>query len=59
MPVIFEATFGCTLDMINKDLAEYPEHRAHFFSMLEAINQYCFPGVCSSPCSGCYAGAAW
>lgn len=46
MPVIFEAVFEVTLNMINKDLAEYPEHRTQFFSLLEAINQYCFDGVC-------------
>lgn len=45
VPVIFEAVFAVTLDMINKDLAEYPEHRAQFFGLLDAINDHCFPGM--------------
>ena len=41
---ILDALFECTLDMINKDLEEFPEHRINFFKMLQSINKYCFPG---------------
>ncbi|KAL9082748.1 MAG: hypothetical protein Q9159_006208 [Coniocarpon cinnabarinum] len=42
---IMENVFECTLDMINKDFSEYPEHRVHFFTLLRAINLYCFPAL--------------
>lgn len=45
VPVILDAVFECTLNMINKDFEEYPEHRLGFFKLLRAINQYCFPGM--------------
>lgn len=44
VPVIMENVFECTLDMINKDFSEYPEHRVEFFNLLRAINLHCFPG---------------
>ena len=40
--VIMENVFECTLDMINKDFTEFPEHRVEFFSLLRAINMHCF-----------------
>ncbi|CAG8602613.1 13726_t:CDS:10 [Racocetra fulgida] len=43
VPAILNAVFECTLNMINKDFAEYPEHRVGFFKLLRAINQHCFP----------------
>lgn len=45
VPGIFDAVFECTLDMINKDFSEYPEHRVEFFKLLRAINQRCFPAL--------------
>lgn len=42
VPVIMENVFECTLEMINKDFSEYPEHRVQFFNLLRAINLYCF-----------------
>lgn len=45
MPAIMESVFECTLDMINKDFHEYPEHRVQFFKLLQAINLYCFPAL--------------
>ena len=45
VPIILEATFECTLGMINKNFEEYPEHRVAFFKLLQAINQSCFPGT--------------
>lgn len=44
VPHIMENVFECTLEMINKDFAEYPEHRVEFFKLLRAINLNCFPG---------------
>jgi exportin-1 len=45
VPVIMENVFECTLDMINKDFSEFPEHRVEFFNLLRAINLHCFPGM--------------
>lgn len=45
VPTIMENVFECTLEMINKDFAEYPEHRVEFFKLLKAINFYCFPAL--------------
>jgi hypothetical protein len=44
VPAILEAVFEPTLNMINQDFAEYPEHRVGFFKLLRAINLNCFPG---------------
>lgn len=44
VPPILDATFECTLSMINQDFAEFPEHRAGFFKFLRAVDQFCFPG---------------
>ena len=44
MPEIFDAVFECTLDMINKDFEEFPEHRTEFFTLLQAVNSHCFAG---------------
>ncbi len=45
VPVIMESVFECTLEMINKDFSEYPEHRVEFFKLLKAINLYCFQAL--------------
>ncbi|PGH13802.1 hypothetical protein AJ80_06190 [Polytolypa hystricis UAMH7299] len=45
VPIIMESVFECTLEMINKDFHEYPEHRVEFFKLLQAINLYCFPAL--------------
>ena len=45
VPTIMENVFECTLEMINKDFAEYPQHRVEFFKLLKAINLYCFPAL--------------
>jgi exportin-1 len=41
VPKIFDAVFECTLQMINKDFEEYPEHRTNFFLLLQvsALNK--------------------
>jgi len=31
--------------MINRDFAEFPEHRKNFFMLLQAVNQHCFPAL--------------
>ena len=46
---ILDAVFECTLNMINKDFQEYPEHRVAFFNMLKAINQNCFAAMLQLP----------
>ena len=35
IPPIFDAVFECSLDMINKNFEEYPEHRINFFLLLQ------------------------
>lgn len=40
-----EALFECTLEMINKNLEEFPEHRTNFFRMLQSITTHCFSGT--------------
>jgi len=35
--------------MINKDFEEYPEHRTHFFLLLQAVNLYCFAAFLNIP----------
>lgn len=44
VPAIMEAVFEPTLNMINQDFAEFPEHRMGLFRLLRAINLHCFPG---------------
>jgi len=51
VPKIFDAVFECTLEMINKDFEEYPEHRTNFFLLLQVSNEY--SGICMN--SFCYA----
>ncbi|KAK2070730.1 hypothetical protein P8C59_005204 [Phyllachora maydis] len=45
VPTIMENIFECTLEMINKDFSEFPEHRVEFFNLLRAINLHCFPAL--------------
>ncbi|KAL5606661.1 hypothetical protein BROUX41_003057 [Berkeleyomyces rouxiae] len=45
IPIIMQNVFECTLDMINKDFSEFPEHRVEFFNLLRAINLKCFPAL--------------
>ncbi|CAH1969506.1 unnamed protein product [Acanthoscelides obtectus] len=49
VPKIFDAVFECTLDMINKDFEEYPEHRTNFFLLLQAVNNHCFAAFLNIP----------
>lgn len=45
VPTIMENVFECTLEMINKDFSEYPQHRVEFFKLLKSINLFCFPAL--------------
>ncbi|CAJ0591522.1 unnamed protein product [Cylicocyclus nassatus] len=47
VPQILAAVFECTLEMINKDMEAFPEHRTNFFQLIHALTVECFPG---SPC---------
>ncbi|CAG8461263.1 7509_t:CDS:10 [Paraglomus brasilianum] len=49
VPAILNAVFEPTLNMINKDLSEYPDHRVGFFKLIRAINQFCFPALLTIP----------
>ncbi|KAF7440800.1 Karyopherin transporter [Pleurotus ostreatus] len=49
VPAILDAVFEPTLNMINQDFAEFPEHRVGFFKLLRAINLNCFPALLSIP----------
>ncbi|CAG9815407.1 unnamed protein product [Phaedon cochleariae] len=49
VPKIFDAVFECTLEMINKDFEEYPEHRTNFFLLLQAVNNHCFAAFLNIP----------
>ncbi|KAK3751473.1 hypothetical protein QZH41_009183, partial [Actinostola sp. cb2023] len=49
VPTIFDAVFECTLNMINKDFEEFPEHRTNFFLLLQAVMQNCFKALISIP----------
>src|ERR1700742_273011 len=42
---ILDNVFECTLEMINKDFSEYPEHRVEFFKLLRTITSNCFPAL--------------
>ncbi|KAH7666442.1 Importin-beta N-terminal domain containing protein, partial [Aphelenchoides avenae] len=46
---MLDAVFMCTLEMINKDMEAYPEHRTNFFQLLNAINRHCFNHMISLP----------
>jgi exportin-1 len=45
IPRIFESTFQCTLDMINKNFTDYPDMRTAFFGLIREINTHCFPAL--------------
>jgi exportin-1 len=45
VPAVLDAVFEPTLNMINQDFSEFPEHRIGFFKLLRAINLTCFPGT--------------
>ncbi|PIO77365.1 CRM1 protein [Teladorsagia circumcincta] len=42
VPQILAAVFECTLEMINKDMEAFPEHRTNFFQLIHALTVECF-----------------
>ncbi|GMF52277.1 unnamed protein product [Phytophthora fragariaefolia] len=49
VPMILEAVFECTLQMITKNFEDFPEHRVNFFKLLQAVNDFCFEALFSIP----------
>ncbi|KAF9192787.1 Karyopherin transporter [Haplosporangium sp. Z 767] len=49
IPNILASVFDVTLNMINKDFSEYPEHRVGFFKLVRSISQCCFPALLLLP----------
>ncbi|KAL6946877.1 Karyopherin transporter [Hanseniaspora vineae] len=47
--LILQSVFECTLDMINKDFTEYPEHRVEYYKLLKEINQKSFNAFLKLP----------
>ncbi|CCE61572.1 hypothetical protein TPHA_0A04970 [Tetrapisispora phaffii CBS 4417] len=47
--LILQSVFECTLNMINKDFTEYPEHRVEFYKLLRAINEKSFGALLQLP----------
>lgn len=45
VPLMFDAVFECTLEMINKDFEQFPEHRTNFFNLLQSVNDHCFQAL--------------
>jgi len=39
---VFEHLFQPTLEMITRNFTDHPDHRVHFFAMIQTINTYCF-----------------
>ena len=48
---ILDAIFESTLNMINKDFEEFPEHRVGFFNLIRSIVQHCFAALLQVPSS--------
>ncbi|ODV93732.1 hypothetical protein PACTADRAFT_51489 [Pachysolen tannophilus NRRL Y-2460] len=46
---ILENVFECTLNMINKDFTEYPEHRTEFYKLLREIDLKSFTSLLQLP----------
>lgn len=42
LPRVLDAVFQSTLEMIDKDLEEFPDHRTNFFILLQSVNAHCF-----------------
>lgn len=47
--LILSSVFQCTLNMINKDFTEYPEHRVEFYKLLREINLKGFNALVQFP----------
>lgn len=42
IPHLFGYVFESTLELITKNFVDYPDHRRHFFALIEAVNTHCF-----------------
>ena len=49
VPMVLEAVFECTLQMITKNFEDFPEHRVNFFKLLQAVNDFCFDALFGIP----------
>ena len=49
IPLIMNAVFEPTLEMITKNMMDYPDHRTAFFAFLRQANTHCFYGLFSIP----------
>ncbi|CAI8039377.1 Exportin-1 [Geodia barretti] len=49
IPPIMDALFECTLEMVSKNLEDFPEHRTNFFRMLQSVTQHCFAALMKIP----------
>ncbi|KAF7294937.1 Importin N-terminal domain-containing protein [Mycena indigotica] len=45
IPATLDAVFQPTLDMINRDFTEFPEHRTGLYKLLREVNLRCFPAL--------------
>ncbi|KAJ7247343.1 CRM1 C terminal-domain-containing protein [Mycena rebaudengoi] len=45
VPATLDAVFEPTLNMINRDFTEFPDHRVGLYKLLRAINMKCFPAL--------------
>lgn len=45
IPQIFDLTFAYTLEMIDKNFEDYPDHRKSFYALLHAVTNMCFSGI--------------
>lgn len=46
---VLENVFECTLEMINKTMNDWPDHRVEFFKLLRTINLESFPALLKLP----------
>ncbi|KAJ2722606.1 Karyopherin transporter [Coemansia sp. Benny D115] len=49
IPIIFDSLFESTMNMINQDFTEFPEHRLAIYQLLRTINQRCFSATLNLP----------
>ncbi|KAI9469274.1 CRM1 C terminal-domain-containing protein [Coemansia mojavensis] len=49
IPIVFDSLFESTVNMINQDFTDYPEHRLAIYQLLQTINQKCFSALLNLP----------
>jgi exportin-1 len=45
IPVMFNAVFQCTLQMITSGFEDFPDIRSEFYNFLKEVNTHCFPAL--------------